>query len=442
MKQLTPLLLTLLLTACYVVEAPPGEGGLGTVVTPTWQPSPQPTWQPSPSPTWQPSPSPTWQPSPSPSWQPSPSPNLNPCLQQWCGQGTAHDPLQVHSLQQLHDLRFELTNPNRPKPLHVRQMRDINAQSSNFWHSGLGFLPLGQALNGTSQSSALVYDGNHHRISQLRIHAPEHNQVGLFAQLEQAKITNLHLTQVNIQGRDQVGAIAGSCRTANGCQLENTSVSGQVRGRDYVGGLVGGGLSDQVAISKSSSAAELNGQTNVGGLVGSLFSGGIADSHSTSNVQGWDNIGGLVGYSHALIERSYSIGRISLGQNSAGAAGGLVGVINNGGISDSYFRGQVSGPGFTGGLIGYNYQGATAYSYVAGSVSKQSTVSGPIAGSSYDSLSFSLFWDTQVTGHSTSTIGTGLPSARMKERASFSHWDFTRVWNISTVQNQGYPFLR
>lgn len=419
---LTMILTAWLLSGCYYEI---DDSGIGTVISPT------PSVTPTPWPTWTPTPSST----------PTDAIHSN-CEQQWCGNGSAQQPYLVHNLQQLHDLRYLLQQPGIHRPVHVLQMRDINALNSHHWHSGLGFLPLGQQLNGSSQSLSVVYDGNHRQISQLRMIDPQRDQVGLFAKLQQSEVRNLHVLQSNVHGRNHVAAVVGSCQTANGCRLANVSVSGQISGQDYVGGLVGGGLSDQVSITNSSSAAKVIGQTNVGGLAGGLFSGGLADNHSTSHVSGWDNIGGLVGYSNALIERSYSLGQVTLGQNSSGAAGGLAGVINGGGISDSYFRGQVSGPGFTGGLVGYSYQGALAYSYVAGSVSNQNHVSGPIQGSQFDSLTFGLYWDNDITGHSSSSVGTGLRSALMKESRSYAHWDFTEVWRISSWTNLGYPSLR
>jgi hypothetical protein len=52
------------------------------------------------------------------------------------------------------------------------------------------------------------------------------------------------------------------------------------------------------------------------------------------------------------------------------------------------------------------------------------------------------YWDITTSGLSPrdSDYGTGLPTAQLQQRSTFTNWDFVDVWAID--EGQGYPFLR
>jgi hypothetical protein len=52
------------------------------------------------------------------------------------------------------------------------------------------------------------------------------------------------------------------------------------------------------------------------------------------------------------------------------------------------------------------------------------------------------YWDTQVSGVSTSGAGTGKTSSEMKSQSTYTNWDFTNIWNITNLVNGGYPYLK
>jgi hypothetical protein len=106
-----------------------------------------------------------------------------------------------------------------------------------------------------------------------------------------------------------------------------------------------------------------------------------------------------------------------------GAIGGLVG-SNGFTVSNSYSTGDVAGSYDIGGLMGINDQGTVSNS----------------------------FWDTQTSGQSTSAGGEGKTTAEMKTIATFSGaaWniiavagpgerDAAYIWNI--INGVAYPFL-
>lgn len=173
-----------------------------------------------------------------------------------------------------------------------------------------------------------MFDGLGHTISNLHINNSSINSnIGLFGQTENVdKIANINLTNVDITGNDNVGALVGTARSTH---IENVSSSGKVVGVFSVGGLVGYMIESPVTLLKSHSSAEVTGIENVGGLVGQLDYSAIRESYSTGKVTGIgtsENIGGLVGRSsYSTIENSYATGEVSGTTN----VGGLIGYSNS-----------------------------------------------------------------------------------------------------------------
>lgn len=199
---------------------------------------------------------------------------------------------------------------------------------------------------------------------------------------------------------------------------------------DYVGlfGYIGGAGSAQRFRFKNIS---ISGQNYVGGVAGQTLNGDVYNIGITGEVNGATMVGGAVGDNGGGVMNVYSHAAIG-GVPGSGVGGGLVGE-NHGFTIRSYSTGIVpSGPG-KGGIIGHD----------AGS--------GGVSGA---------FWNTQTSGHLTSSDGTGKTTAELKNIATFtstatvglgSPWDFVGnpnddtadddTWNINTLINQGYPYL-
>ncbi len=136
--------------------------------------------------------------------------------------------------------------------------------------------------------------------------------------------------------------------------------------------------------------------------------GTVSECYSTGRVSGSDSVGGLVGDNGGTVSGCYSTGSVS-GRESVG---GLVG-DNGGTVSGCYSTGRVSGSDYVGGLVG------------------RTSTSGRVLGS---------YWDVETSGQSTSAGGEGKTTAEMKQRATYTGWDFANVWDI--VEGQSYPYLR
>ena len=218
-------------------------------------------------------------------------------------------------------------------------------------------------------------------------------------------ITNLHLNQHSSM-LGLFGQLMGSISNLN---LQNVSVSGNA----MVGGLVG---DNRGTISNSSVTGSVNGTgMKVGGLAGSN-SGTLDDSYAIVAVNSSStNAGGLVGENTGTISNTYASGSV----NGVSYTGGLVG-SNAGHIYTSYANGRVSTStgDYEGGLVGFGNSGNTSNSY----------------------------WDTAASNQPGSNGGSGISSAAMQLKNSFSNFDIansggsTSIWRI--YEGQTTPLLR
>ena len=215
------------------------------------------------------------------------------------------------------------------------------------------------------------------------------------------------------------------------------------------------------------------GESSVGGFVGSN-SGNIINCHSTGQVNGYYLlIGGFAGKNIGSITKCYSTGSVIVssisqyigglvGDNDSGGSisncfatgvvndsyngkyvGGLVGGNYNSSINNCYSTSTVKGNNYIGGLVGRTWYGSNISNcFSMGQISGSTNVGGLIGVTENDSNTTNSFWDIDTSGWKTSDGGTGLPTAKMKTKSTFTDagWDFINVWNIG--ENQTYPYLR
>ena len=325
---------------------------------------------------------------------------------------------------------------------------DIDASVTSTWNTGSGFLPIALNSDLTGSNFTGVFDGLGHTISHLFINRTATNDVGLFRYLNAAKVQNLGLTDVNMTGGTYVGAVAGLYQNSaqvSTSMINNIFTTGQVTATSVTG--------------------------YAGGMVGYMQNfGKITNSYSQATISAPSTVGGLVGAvdGQSIVSTSYATGNVSATAATAINAGGLVGLIGGSTITDNYALGNVSGYQKVGGLIGVVVVSATgnttlARNYASGAVtgnaSKAFSIAGVIGGNglaaSVSDTQFVFsdnYWNTQTTGQSVgfgiSNVGqtssqtafTGLTSAQMQLKASFSGFDFqtTPVW---TMPVSGSPVL-
>jgi len=159
------------------------------------------------------------------------------------------------------------------------------------------------------------------------------------------------------------------------------------------------------------------GNENVGAIIGHMNGGSLNRSSCGSSVSGTKNTGGLVGKMSNGSEIINCFSRAN--SNSASRCGGFVGERGDSAtIMNSYSTGFVSG-GFAGGFVSR--------------INDESGDNGEVV---------SCYWDVQTSGTASSVDGTGKNTSQMKIQSTFSGWNFTSIWAINSLKNNGYPYLR
>jgi filamentous hemagglutinin family protein len=237
---------------------------------------------------------------------------------------------------------------------------------------------------------------------------------------------------------------AGGLVGGNSGTISFSYATGAVTGAGTVGGLVGQNDGEIANSYATGSVTGIHGtitfppnpnlpdDAQIGGLVGLLQQGSVTDSYATGAVSGAADVGGLAGMSRqGSIVRSYADGAVA-GQNFVG---GLVG-LNQGSIADTNAGGPVSGQNDIGGLVGQNGGGAIARSYATGAVAG-SSLTGGLLGENVGGSVVSSYWDTQTTGRTTSAGGIGLTSAQLE--SSLPAAFLSAVWG--QVAGRSFPYL-
>lgn len=268
-------------------------------------------------------------------------------------------------------------------------------------------------------------------------------------------ITNSYETSSVNSGSYTGGLVGYNSGSSSGGIISNSYATGNVNGSSgvAVGGLVGRN-SGTIANSYYTTGTVSGTDNTMGGLVGANY-GTVSNSYSTGNVNGRQFTGGLVGgnSSTGSVTSSYATGSVS-GSNYVGGLAGQ----NYGSINNSYAIGSASGTQYVGGLLGQN-AGATAavnHSFSSGGVTVTGSVtvsgSGGLIGISKNgATTTNSFWDTTTSGQSTSAGGTGMSTAQMQTQANFTSatapngnanpaWDFSSTWVM--YDGHTYPLLR
>lgn len=361
------------------------------------------------------------------------------------GNGTDTDPYQIATLENLFWIAAD--DGIVPSPAqairwssHYIQTADIDASSTIDWFEGLGWSPIG-CHNGLENQNhkpfSGSYNGQNHSITALHIDRPKWG-VGFIGYANNATITQIALQSVDVCGNVYVGALVGYLVLST---VSDCFSTGDISGNQYLGGLVG--YQKTSAISSSYSSVSVYGSNYLGGLVGCQDGLTINSCFSAGTVDGNYHVGGLVGYQRdATIDKCYSKVDLQGNQN----IGGLVGYQNNSTINNSYRTGLVSGNNIIGGLVGHQYLSFINFCFSASQVNASHTAGG-LVGSRYDSSSTSSYWDTEISGQTTSYGGEGRSTQQMTypfDADTYVDWDFANIWAMDSDHsiNDGYPYLR
>lgn len=284
---------------------------------------------------------------------------------------------------------------------------DIDCAESKNWNNGKGFEPIGLG----AKSFSGILNGQGHTIDQLTIRRGEDNFVGFFGYLSQNSVVkNIIIKDAVVKGNDYVGGLVGFSFKST---IENVKVVADVTGNNYVGGMIG--LSGGSTGTNMITNGFITGNEQVGGVVGWAYEGSIfKNGYSLATVKGGNFVGGFAGMvnTSSKIENSYAKGYVF----GVYRTGGFVGDVNiSGEVRNVYATGLVRGGTETGGLIGRT------------------------SGSGYE---YNSYWDKQTSRQPTSAKGKGYNTNEMKKQSTFVPWDFSAIWGVDTLKNQGYPYLK
>jgi len=234
------------------------------------------------------------------------------------GMGSSNDPYVVTSSEAFVQIGKHLDLLDKCYILED----DIDLAGADFWGIGNAVHPfVGQ------------FNGQGHTISNVSWQVADQNNVGVFNVIgSEGQVLGLGLTDVTVQGNQQVGALAG----INHGTVFQCFTSGQVQGREQIGGLVG---LNEGRIDQCYSLAQVNADTIAGGLVG-YNRVMLRDCYSQGLVSSGVYGAGLAGENRGTIETCYAAGWVEVRDVNEGA--GLC-AINTGSVQNSFWDTQTTG---------------------------------------------------------------------------------------------------
>jgi hypothetical protein len=276
------------------------------------------------------------------------------------GKGTAENPYQISSLEQLQKIA-DVENLDK----HYIQVGDIDASASEELQNGSGFKFIGSAQNPFTGS----YDGNGFSISNLKINFNKfdpHN--GMFGYVKDGVLEN-----ITIDNREQLAKL----------DMDSLALSKQkVK------------LPDEMSRLQKNDVANMDG---VGGLTGMNNGGMIINCHFIGSITFFGQKAGLVGINTGTIEDSSFEGRLSVaasglvtenygsilrssvkGRNTSQVASGFV-KNNFGEIIESYADVDLGGSNAAAGFV-MNNDGVIRLSFVKGMLTEGNRISSGFVG--------------------------------------------------------------
>ena len=216
------------------------------------------------------------------------------------------------------------------------------------------------------------FDGQDYTISNLNVGEERTSNVGLFGYTTDGVIKNVHVHNADVDGRLNVGVVAGTPYTST---YSNIKVTGNVTvdGMAYVGGVLGknayANVTNVTVDVNEGSYVNANSvengsayRTYVGGVIGFMGEGNHTVANVTSNIDvigSTCDIGGITGIAHYgntffNCSSSGDVTQTSYDANDNLEIGGIAGVWHNGGqdvtLEKCTYTGTLKVEGYLGSL--------------------------------------------------------------------------------------------
>ncbi len=272
-------------------------------------------------------------------------------------------------------------------------------------------------------------------------------------------ISNLNV-QSTIMGGSCVGGIIGC---ANSTIMTTCTVEATIHGTDSVGGLIGGGF---ISLSASSAIVDIQAQKYCGGAIGyagrNNNSSRISTCSVSGNIRGTDYIGGIVGHLEGTsmqfclaVQNTHFHGNIiGNGYN----IGGVCGSSLYGNIIKNYSDATIVGASSVGGITGHETN-STLKQNVAINKSVKSNINneaGRILGyKAYGTVGAigtsetnkalnttkAYAMSTELVCEDNEIHGQGVGKSVLKYKATYQgiDWDFANTWDMQ--ETESYPYF-
>ncbi len=259
--------------------------------------------------------------------------------------GTPDHPFQIGTADELRNFRDHVNNGN-PDACAILSA-DIDLGGASWTPIGLvKIVATGSTFDYEGLPYTGTFDGAGYEISGLNIQA-DYIEAGLFGSIEKGGAVKNLTVSGNITGTCYLGGIAGS----NYGTIQNCCNKASINGISFIGGITGENISGSIencanqgaVISRSIDAA--NGDY-------ANFTGGIAGASGLSSVDS----------TSSAIKNCFNTGAI----NSNGKASGGIAGYSKGTILNVYNSASVSGAVESGSLIGHNAGSVDNAYYVTG----------------------------------------------------------------------------
>ncbi len=256
------------------------------------------------------------------------------------------DPIQICSLQDLNRIREKLNG-------NYVLLKNIDASETQTWDDGKGFTPIGTSVTPFSG----VINGDSYNIQNLVINRPTENIVGLFA-FNQGVIENVGIESGEIIGKQYVGGLVGIINNGGVIRFahNNANITGS-GGTGFIGGICG--VINGGKIINSYNEGTVIGNRNVGGICGAIYNStdeliGVYNKGNISISISNENLGGIVGeMSDGKIINAYNQGNVGESTDRGGYVGGIVGTVLKGQIEKVYSsNNEIKGSYWVGGAFG------------------------------------------------------------------------------------------
>ncbi|MBO7447525.1 hypothetical protein J6U78_04260 [bacterium] len=350
------------------------------------------------------------------------------------GEGTTESP---YLLTKVENLIWMGENIAECQSNVFRLENDIDASETIYWKNpyGWGLIPIGSSEISKDQQKhnfSGVLDGQGFAVKNL--YSVFYNS-SLFRFVVGGNISNLKIQNAcfGLLAGDRFfpsrGILANNIESST---ITNVHVTGKITGIEIGGFAYNARNSSFVNCSfngKIKSVLKSDGY--VGGLIG--ICGGCYVSHCQT-----------AGIISCTLTKDENLGEVCIG--------GLFGEV--GGEKDvvcCYSDMQINSKGYVGGLAGANYleNYHNYYGYITTNdfgfkqcysnctIEKQSgAIMGGLAGFTTNSVCFDCYYNSD--GASGTVFGMGVNSAKIKQRSTFTKWDFSNVWGIDEGQSTPY----